>query len=209
MKKVSPLSTFKIVSTLAGLECDILKDEKTTMEYSGVEYPIAEWNGDLTLEEAFQTSCIWYFRQVADCVGQENMRSLLNELQYGNCDISEWDGSNVNPLPELNGFWLDSSLKISPLQQIQVLSYIFDSETSFEDSNLKVLKDVMYVAELENGILYGKTGTGADKAWFVGFMEQNGKKIYLAVYLEDTQNEDDISGVKAREIATILLKDEV
>jgi bla regulator protein BlaR1 len=26
----------------------------------------------------------------------------------------EWRGGNINSLPELNGFWLESSLKISP-----------------------------------------------------------------------------------------------
>ena len=207
-KEVSPLSTFKIVSTLAGLEYGILEDEKTTMEYSGVKYPIDAWNAELTLEEAFQASCVWYFRQVVDCVGEDNILSLLNELQYGNCDISEWDGTKANPLPELNGFWLDSSLKISTLQQIHVLDYLFSSKNSFHDRNLEILKEVMYVTELEEGVVYGKTGTGTEKAWFVGFLERNGNKTYFAVYLEDTQNKGAVSGNKAREIAISLLQGE-
>ena len=49
-----------------------------------------EW--DLTLEEAFQNSCIWYFREVIDLVGRDKMQEELKNLQYGNCDISgmEW-----------------------------------------------------------------------------------------------------------------------
>lgn len=208
-KEFSPLSTFKIVSTLAGLEYGILDDEKATMEYSGVKYPIDAWNAELTLEDAFQTSCVWYFRQVVDCVGQDNVLSLLNELQYGNCDISEWNGANVNPLPELNGFWLDASLKISPLQQTYVLNYLFSLKNSFNDKNLEILKEVMYVTGLEDGVLYGKTGTGTDEAWFVGFIERNGNKTYFAVYLEDTQNKGTVSGDKAREIVISLLQGEV
>ena len=42
------------------------------------------------------------------------MSAQLLLLNYGNKDISEWDGSDINPLPQLNGFWLESSLKISP-----------------------------------------------------------------------------------------------
>lgn len=42
-------------------------------------------------------------------------------MDYGNKDISEWEGSNINSYEELNGFWLSSSLKISPLQQVKVL----------------------------------------------------------------------------------------
>ena len=90
-----------------------------------------DWNDNLTLEQAFQTSCIWYFRQVIDEVGAEELQRELVDLQYGNCDISEWDGSNINPLPELNGFWLASSLKISPICQVEVLKSIFEGKSSY------------------------------------------------------------------------------
>lgn len=209
-KEVSPLSTFKIVSALAGLENNVLENETSTMEYSGVKYPIETWNSNLTLKEAFETSCIWYFRQVVDTVGQENICTLLKELQYGNCDISEWNGSELNSLPELNGFWLESSLEISPKQQVIVLNYIFGSENNFNAENIEELKNIMYIAELDNGCLYGKTGSGTDgNAWFVGFMEESDSKTYFAVYLEDMQNEDIVSGNKAKEIAISILSNEV
>ena len=40
------------------------------MNYNGTQYPNLEWNKNLTLKEAFQTSCIWYFRQVINAVGK-------------------------------------------------------------------------------------------------------------------------------------------
>lgn len=135
-KQVSPLSTFKIISALAGLENNVLENQTSTMEYSGVKYPIDTWNSNLTLKEAFETSCVWYFRQVVDMVGQENIHAMLKEIQYGNCDISEWNGSETNSLPELNGFWLESSLEISPKQQVVMLNYIFGSKNNFSTDNL-------------------------------------------------------------------------
>lgn len=209
-REVSPLSTFKIVSALAGLENNVLENEISTMEYSGVKYPIDTWNSNLTLKEAFETSCIWYFRQVVDMVGQENICTLLKEIQYGNCDISEWNGSETNSLPELNGFWLESSLAISPKQQVIVLKYIFGSENHFNAENLEELKSIMYIAELDHGCLYGKTGSGTGgNAWFVGFIEESDSKIYFAVYLEDMQNKDIVSGNNAKEIAISILSNEV
>lgn len=204
--EVSPLSTFKIISALAGLENNVLENEDSTMEYSGMQYYIDTWNADLTLKEAFETSCIWYFRQVVDMVGEENISTILEEIQYGNCDISEWNGSGINPLPELNGFWLDSSLKISPKQQVDTLNYIFSMENNFSAENLKKLKNVMYVTELDNGFLYGKTGSGTGgEAWFVGFIEKSGNKTYFAVYLDDGQNKEMVSGNKAKEIAISIV----
>lgn len=208
--EVSPLSTFKIISALAGLENGVLANETSKMEYSGVKYPIDAWNSDLTLKEAFESSCVWYFRQVVDMVGQENIRTMLKEIQYGNCDISEWTGSGINPLPELNGFWLESSLKISPIQQVATLNYIFGNANDFNVKNLDELKNIMYIAELDHGSLYGKTGSGTSgNAWFIGFVEKNDNRIYFAVYLEDMQNKDIVSGNKAKEIAISILRNEV
>lgn len=208
--EVSPLSTFKIISALAGLENRVLVNETSKMEYSGAKYPIDTWNSDLTLKEAFESSCVWYFRQVVDRVGQENIRTMLKEIHYGNCDISEWNGSGINPLPELNGFWLESSLKISPIQQVTALNYIFGNENPFNVKNLDKLKKIMYIAELDHGSLYGKTGSGTGgNAWFVGFVELKDNRIYFAVYLEDKQNKDIISGNKAEEIAISILNNEV
>lgn len=73
--QVSPCSTFKIISTLMGLHTGVLTGPESTMTYSGIQYPVAAWNGNLTLAEAFQSSCVWYFRQVIDQVGQASVPS--------------------------------------------------------------------------------------------------------------------------------------
>ncbi len=208
--KVSPLSTFKIISALAGLENGVLINETSKMKYSGEKYPIDTWNSDLTLKEAFESSCVWYFRQVVDMVGQDNIHTMLKGIQYGNCDISEWNGSGINSLPELNGFWLESSLKISLIQQVTALNYIFCSENHFRVENLDELRNIMYITELDTGSIYGKTGSGTGgNAWFVGFLEKNDHRIYFAVYLEDMQNKDIVSGNKAKEIAISILSNGV
>ena len=41
-QEVSPYSTFKIISTLIGLHNDIIKDEISTMNYDGTQYPNPE-----------------------------------------------------------------------------------------------------------------------------------------------------------------------
>lgn len=205
-QETSPYSTFKIVSALAGLENQIVENETSTMNYSGAEYPVSAWNENLTLKEAFQSSCVWYFRQVADAVGRDEMKAELEALQYGNCDISQWEGSGVNGMAELNGFWLDSSLKISPLEQVQVLAKIFEGQSAYGEKNVAVLKELMLTDD--NGIrkIYGKTGSGFDgKAWFVGFAEEDGQKTYFAVYLDDGNHTEEVSGEKAREIALSVL----
>lgn len=206
-EEASPYSTFKIVSALAGLHNGIIKDETSTMNYNGTEYPNPEWNGDLTLQEAFQTSCIWYFRQVIDAVGQEEMGKELRELEYGNCDISEWGGSNINPYQELNGFWLNSSLKISPYEQVQILAKIFEGQSIFSSEDIEILERIMLVNDNGMQQVYGKTGSGSDgEAWFAGYTEKYGQREYFAVYLKDPSQKEYITGSAAKEIALSIVE---
>lgn len=153
----SPCSTFKIITTLLGLENGVISDENSTMKYNGALYPVESWNKNLTLKEAFQTSCVWYFKQVIDEVGQNAVQKMLTDIGYGNCDISEWSGSSLNPMPDLNGFWLESSLEISPKEQVQVLTKVFDGKTSASPNAISIIKKVMLIEEKENVSLFGKT----------------------------------------------------
>lgn len=109
-------------------------------------------------------------------------------------------------MEKLNGFWLNSSLKISPLEQVEVLSRIFEGQSDYDSRNIGVLKRIMLVDETDSQKIYGKTGSGNGEAWFVGFSESNGERRYFAIYLNDSEQRDQVSGNKAKEIALEILK---
>lgn len=204
-KEVSPCSSFKIISTLIGLKKGVLTTTETKMNYNGTKYSIEDWNKDLNLKEAFQSSCVWYFRSVIDKIGKDSMQEELNKIHYGNCDISEWKGGNINSKPELNGFWLESSLKISPKEQVEVLSNIFNGKTDFSKESIEILKEIMLVDKNEHVSIYGKTGTGSKgNAWFVGMIEKESIKYLFAVKLNDAKS-NEVSGQKAKEIALKII----
>jgi len=210
-KQSSPCSTFKIILTLMGLESGVINSIDSKMGYNGTIYPIDTWNNDLSLKDAFKESCVWYFRKVIDQTGQKYVQKWLDQLKYGNCDITDWDGSGMNSLPELSGFWLGSSLEISPIEQVDVLSKIFEGETDFSLKNIGILKEIMQVQKNENVSVYGKTGTGKDKdtghsdnGWFVGMIEKGDNKYYFAVRLTDEKSSN-VNGPKAKEIALNII----
>ena len=112
----SPCSTFKIISSLFALENGIIKPNDSTRTWSGEIFWNKEWNKDIDFSNAFRVSCVWYFREVIDEIGKDMMQEELNRLEYGNCDISDWEGrlnTNSNN-PVQTGFWIESSLLISP-----------------------------------------------------------------------------------------------
>lgn len=137
------------------------------------------------------------------------MQKELNKLQYGNCDISGWEGrlNTNNNNRALTGFWIESSLMISPKEQVEVMERIFGNNSGYSEETQNELKQVMLVSEQEGTdiSIYGKTGMGkADgmvvDAWFTGFAESPEGNPFFCVYLGRTDDMD-VSSALAREIA--------
>lgn len=137
----SPCSTLKIISSLIALENKIIIPEDSTRKWSGEVFWNEDWNRDIDFSEAFHTSCVWYYRQVIDDIGKDMMKKELDKLQYGNSDILDWKGRlNINNNNRaLTGFWIESSLKISPKEQVEVMERIFGENLDYSETTQKAL----------------------------------------------------------------------
>lgn len=213
--KSSPCSTFKIISSLIALENGIIEPENSTRTWSGEIFWNEDWNKDIDFPEAFRTSCVWYYRQVIDDIGKDLMQRELDRLQYGNCDISDWEGrlNTNNSNRALTGFWIESSLLISPKEQVEVMEHIFGENSAYSEETQSELKQVMLVSEVDSTdiSIYGKTGMGkADgivvDAWFTGFAESTTGKIYFCVRLGRSDGMN-VSSPLAKEIAIKIVSD--
>lgn len=209
----SPCSTFKIISSLIALENGIIEPDNSTRIWSGAVFWNEDWNKDIDFSDAFHASCVWYFREVIDEIGKDMMQDELNKLQYGNCGISDWNGelNTNNHNPALTGFWIESSLLISPKEQVEVIERIFGDNTNYSEQTRNQLKQVMLFSESNESdiLIYGKTGMGKNygivvDSWFTGFADTPEKRIYFCVYLGETENKD-VSSAKAREIAVEIV----
>lgn len=210
-KRRPPCSSFKIISSLTAIEHGIIRPDDSVRKWSGEKFWYDGWNRDIDFYDAFRSSCVWYFREVTDEIGEETMKKELDRLRYGNCDISDWEGRmNTNDDNRaLTGFWIESSLKISPLEQAEVMERIFGGGSEYSPSTLAALKKAMLTYEDENVKIYGKTGLGKDydttvDAWFTGFAEVRGERLYFCVYLGECEEEEPTSA-KAKEIAITLI----
>ncbi len=190
-RRVSPNSTYKIYSALSALESGIIDTENNFMTWDGTEYSIAEWNADQNLNSAMINSVNWYFENLDR---QSGIADFLTKINYGNCDLS---GGLTS--------WMQSTLKISPVEQIDTLKAFYINEYGFKDENVKAVKEAI---EISDGF-YGKTGTGKVKGheingWFIGFAEDCDNVYFYALNI---QGEDNASGSKAAEIAVEILSD--
>lgn len=215
LTRSSPCSTFKIISSLIALENGIFEPEDSTRKWSGEIFWNEDWNKDIDFSEAFRTSCVWYYRQVIDDIGKNMMQKELDKLQYGNCDISDWEGrlNTNNNNRSLTGFWIESSLMISPKEQVEVMERIFGEKSDYSEETQNELKQVMRVSEQVGTdiSIYGKTGMGkADgivvDAWFTGFSESEEGNLYFCVHLGRTDGMN-VSSSLAKEIAIQIVSD--
>ena len=211
----SPCSTFKMISSLIALEHGIIDPDASVRVWSKEIFWNEKWNQDIDFYNAFRESCVWYFRQVTDEIGPEKIKEELEKLSYGNCDISDWEGrlNTNNQNRALTGFWIESSLKISPKEQAEVMERIFGSDSPYAKETITALKEVMKVGEQNQSelMIYGKTGMGKANgvlvdAWFAGFAETAEKQITFCIYLGKS-DEKNASSATAKNIAVRLVEE--
>lgn len=198
-KRVSPDSTFKIYSGLFGLEEGLISPDSSARSWDGTEYFFDSWNQDQTLATAMQNSVNWYFQELDAQMGYSTLSSYYSRISYGNCDLSGGIGR----------YWAESSLKISPVEQTELLADLLQNRWGFRTENIQAVRDAMFIADTPAGKLYGKTGTGSDgnrniNGWFIGFLETETNVFCFAANIQDGP---DASGTMASEIAMNILND--
>ena len=181
-----------------GLDSGVLTGPESRLGYDGTRYEFAAWNGDLTLREAFRTSCVPYYKKLTGKLDRRTVQKTLDRLNYGNCDISVWNSNGHNV------FWIESSLLISPLEQLGVLEKIFSGRSGFAPGHVELLRECMRDGCAGDWTLYGKTGSGRNhntnrlEGWFVGFAEPaDGKPVFFAAH--GAAPDRDVNGPEMRQ----------
>ncbi|CDQ38711.1 MULTISPECIES: BlaR1 family beta-lactam sensor/signal transducer [Virgibacillus] len=197
--RVSPNSTYKIYSALFGLETNVISNNHSILKWNGVEYPYDSWNKDQNLSTAMKNSVTWYFQQLDQSVQKDTIQAYLNEIGYGNNNLSGG----------LSQYWLESSLKISPIEQVQVLKGFYTNQYGFKDKNIQTVKNAIKLEEKDGAMLSGKTGTGSVNGknisgWFIGYVETEKDTFFFATNI---QSEEKAYGSKAAEITLAILRE--
>lgn len=198
-RRVSPESTFKIYSGLFALEEGVIFPDSSLRTWDGTNYAFDSWNRDQTLADAMQNSVNWYFQGLDRQSGYSALNARYREISYGNCDLSGG----------IDNYWAESSLKISPVEQVILLSDLLQNNWEYDVENIEAVKDALYISDTPMGKLYGKTGTGLShgenvNGWFVGFLERDGRIWCFAANIQD---DEDASGSAAADLTVNILND--
>ena len=163
-ERFTPESTFKVPNALIGLEEEAVEDEYDVKRWDGTVRQFEEWNRDHTLGSGMRHSVIWYYQAMARDIGAEKMQDHLDQINYGNHDISGG----------IDTFWLDSSLRISALEQLAFMEQLVREKLPYHKQTMKTVKRIMIEDEQDTYTIHGKTGTRLSDTglgWYVGFVE--------------------------------------
>lgn len=183
-RRFAPASTFKIANTLIAVDQEVASGKDHPFEWDGQERSFSSWNRDQTLESAFRVSCVWCFQQLASQVGAEAYRQYLHRLNYGH--ISDAFDETL--------FWLDDSLQISALEQIDFLKGVYQRDFPLSQHSYESLKQIMLVEQAADFSLWAKTGWAArvdpQVGWYVGYVETKDDVWLFATNIEIRNDQD-------------------
>ena len=108
--RVAPNSTYKIYDSLFALDAGIISPENSQIAWDHTDYPFEAWNADQTLSSAMASSVNWYFQSLDNQLGKTALQSYVQSIEYGNENITG----------ELSSYWMESTLKISPVEQVEI-----------------------------------------------------------------------------------------
>lgn len=195
--RTPPNSTYKIYDALFGLEREIISPENSLLAWDKTAYPFAAWNANHDLQSAMQNSVNWYFEEIDERLGAPVIHDYVRAIGYGNACVRFGD----------RPYWLQSSLKISPAEQVRLLTELYDNRFGFRSENIAAVKQSIHLFSSETLQLYGKTGTGrvdgADvNGWFVGYVETQKDTYFFATNI---QSGSDANGTNAAKITASVL----
>ncbi|MDJ0767221.1 MAG: penicillin-binding transpeptidase domain-containing protein [Ilumatobacter sp.] len=160
-----PASTFKILNSMIILETGVLDDVDEIVPWDGVERDVEVWNRDHSLRTGIEVSAVWMYQQLAREVGEDRMREWVARSSYGNADA----GGGIDR------FWLSGSLRISPLEQLDVLEEMLTGGLPFRAEVVDAVREILIREQGEGWAWSHKTGTALAEeralGWLVGTTE--------------------------------------
>ncbi len=195
--RTAPNSTYKIYDALFGLEEGVIEPDDSFMAWDGTNHPFEAWNGNQDLFSAMQSSVNWYFEEIDKQIGSAAIQNYIRKIGYGNEIVN----------PNLSAYWMQGSLKISPIEQVELLTALHNNQFDFAPENINAIKNSICLFSSESKNFYGKTGTGRVdgqdiNGWFVGYIETADNTYFFAANIQAAEN---ATGSKASEISLSIL----
>jgi beta-lactamase class D len=199
--RVTPASTFKIAISLMGYDSGFLKDQHTpALPYRDGYITWAGGDARQSTDPArwIRDSVVWFSQQVTQSLGKDRFAEYTKQFQFGNADVSgdpQHDGLTLS--------WINSSLQISPLEQVSFLGKVVNRRLGVSQHAYDMTDAITKFPDRTGGWeVYGKTGSsgssGGGWGWFVGWTSKGPRTFVFARLIQDDGAEPQTGGTGLR-----------
>ena len=181
-QRLSPGSSFNILNSLIGIQTNTVTNENTVLKTDSAQ------NESLTFKEAFRNSSTPFFQALARQTGKKTMKLWIDSLRYG----------NKNTSGAVDSLWLDNHLKISPDEQLGLMSKLYFEQLPFPKYAQQMVQDQMLQEDNTLYQLSYATGTGIDEkdnsfGWVLGWIIENRHVYFFVTYIRTPQKNIDLN----------------
>jgi beta-lactamase class D len=197
-RRTLPASTFKVPHALIALDTGVVT-ARTVMKWDGQKKAFPAWERDHTLDSAIKASVVWFFQRAASQIGRDRELQHLRAFGYGSQTFAR----------EVDRFWLNGDLQISPREQVAFLTRMFSYQLPVDRRHVDTVKAAMTMppgkilnatgehpfalAWPSGTVARLKTGNGdaADEraSWLVGELESGGRAWVFASRVRSSTRE--------------------
>lgn len=196
-QRFSPVTSFKIPITLIGVQTGKITSENNIQIKTD-----SNQNKTVTLKEIFSSASPEYLQSLARQTGKDTMKLWIDSLGYGNKNM---EGA-------VDSFWLNNQLKISPDEQLGLMSKLYFDQLPFQKYAQQMTRDAMLQ---EDNTLYRLSytiGTGRDEkndqiGWVTGWIEENQHVYFFVTFIRSADKNKDMkqTGINiSKEILTSM-----
>ena len=199
-----PASTFKIINSLIGLQTGKIVNDSMIINWDGIDRGRSECNRDMNMYDAFRISCPPWYMELARRIGKDTMQTWLDSLGYGKKENGQFEIKE-----NLDTFWLDNSVKITPDEQLGLVKKLYFNQLPFHRVNQEIVKNAMLFENNANYKLSYKTGWGTREngnqlGWIIGWIEENRHPYFFVMNIESPDKSIDMAGIRIKMLKDIL-----
>ena len=207
-ERVFAASTFKIPVALMAFDQGLLKNEDALIKWDHWDRKNPYWNRDQTPKTWLKYSTVWVTQRLIQKLGPEKLKTYLADFRYGSQDMSGG----------LTSAWLNSTLKISPEEQLDFLKRFWTGKIAASPQAVDLVKKSLEPEPSERGaVLQGKTGTGfldgksrpggREVGWYVGHLARADGEYLVVTSFSDAVKPADKrpAGERAKDLTQLVL----
>lgn len=197
-------TSFNIINSLIAIESGAVNDTGSVITAdSGSIITDTTCAKDLTMKQAFRTSCTGWFRELARRIGKPVMQRWIDTLGYAR----RYDTLRIQN--NLDAFWLDNSARVTADEQLGIIKKLYFDQLPFQQRSQRLVRSILLQESNANYSLNYLTGSGVTPdgrttGWLVGWIEENVHPYFFVLQTTAPDTTVDIAAIQKKMLKDIL-----